>query len=72
MKKLFSFLTIGVLGLSGCAPGIHGYDVSGKNQICVRECTATYSSCVGLAINTSAQYACESGYRVCSNSCPNR
>jgi hypothetical protein len=58
--------------LSGCAPGIHSYDVSGKNQVCVRECSATYSSCVGLAINTSAQYACESGYRVCSNSCPNR
>ena len=70
--KLLSLLLLGSIGLVGCAPGIHGYDVSGKNQVCVRDCTATYSNCVGLAINTSAQYACESGYRVCSNSCPNR
>ncbi len=72
MKNLFFFLSIGLLGLSGCASSIDSVDVSGKNQNCVRQCTATYSSCVGGTYAISAQNACASGYRACAKSCPDK
>ena len=70
--KLLSLLLLGSIGLVGCASSIDSVDVSGKNQACVRQCTATYSGCVGGTYAISAQNACASGYRACAKSCPDK
>ena len=64
---LFSFI-----GLVGCAGSIDSVDTKNKNGACVRQCTATYSSCIGNAMGIAAQNNCGSGFKVCANSCPDK
>jgi hypothetical protein len=72
MKKITISFALTSLFLLGCASSIDSVDVSGKNQNCVRQCTTTYSSCVGGTYAISAQSACTSGYRACAKSCPDK
>lgn len=72
MSKLSIAVFFTSIFLVGCAASIDSIDVSGKNQACVRQCTATYSSCVGGTYAISAQNACASGYRACSKACPDK
>lgn len=68
--SLFSFVA-----LVGCASSIDNVDVSGKNQACVRQCTGTFSNCVGGSTGigaVQAQNACASGYRACAKACPDK
>ena len=68
--KLLALGFTGFIALTGCASSIDSVDVTGKNQACVRQCTTTYSNCVGGTYAISAQNACASGYRACANTCP--
>jgi hypothetical protein len=71
MKKLTFFLSI-LVSLVGCAGGIDSVDTSKKNGACVRQCSGTYSSCIGNAFGLSAQSACASGFKACANTCPDK
>jgi hypothetical protein len=70
--KLLTLCFFSLVALAGCASSIDSVDVSGKNQACVRQCTGTYSNCVGNAFGIAAQNACGSGYRACANTCPDK
>jgi hypothetical protein len=70
--KVFIVGLLGSLILAGCVTSIDNVDTKGKNQACVRQCTGTYSNCIGNAMGMSAQSACASGFRACANSCPDK
>ena len=70
--KLLTLCLLSFAALAGCAGGIDSVDTSGRNQACVRQCTGTYSSCIGNAFGISAQSACASGFKACANTCPDK
>ena len=71
MKKITVYLFC--LGsLYGCVTSIDSVDTKGKNQSCVRQCTETYSRCIGNAMGMPAQSSCASGFRACANTCPEK
>lgn len=43
-------------------------DVSKKNPVCVRECSARYSKCIGDSFGSAAA-GCYSAYDVCASTC---
>ena len=73
MKLLFIGL-LGLFALAGCqhfaVDDISSIDTSQKNQLCIRQCSATYSDCIGKAFGISAQNSCGNGYKVCVQTCP--
>lgn len=72
MKLTISILLFS-MALIGCVSGgIDDVNTSGKNQSCVRQCTNTYSNCIGASLSIAAQRACASGFRVCANTCPDK
>lgn len=60
--------------LFGCAYSIKDVDTSKAKPECVRECTASYSSCVSqgnqIGFKTETLRACKEAYEICINSCP--
>ncbi len=60
--------------LTGCAYSISDINVSNLEPACVRECSATYSSCVSggpqIGAKTETLRACREAYSVCVNTCP--
>ena len=72
--KLLTLCFSSIIVLAGCftAPSIDSIDTKGKNQVCVRQCTETYSRCIGSSFGWSAQSACGSGYKACANTCPDK
>jgi len=70
--KLLALCFLGLIGLAGCAGGIDSVDTKNKNGACVRQCTGTYSNCIGNAFGLSAQSACASGFKACANTCPDK
>jgi hypothetical protein len=64
------FLTLMVT--TGCVHSITDIDTSKKNQACVRECSGVYSRCLSGAFGIAAQNGCGDGFKVCSNSCPDK
>lgn len=69
--KLLSLLLLGTIGIVGCT-SIDTAEFKGKNQNCVRDCTGVYSRCMSGAMGIIAQQGCASGFRACSNSCPDK
>jgi hypothetical protein len=69
--KLLSLLLFGTIGVVGCT-SIDTAEFKGKNQNCVRDCTGVYSRCMSGAMGIIAQQGCASGFRACSNSCPDK
>ena len=68
-------LNFGVLALlSGCAYSIKDIDVSNSEPERVRQCTASYSSCVSqgnqIGFKTETLRACQEAYSICVNTCP--
>jgi hypothetical protein len=49
---------------------ISAIDTSQQDQSCIRQCSATYSNCIGKAFGISAQNACGNGYKACIQTCP--
>jgi len=78
MKKLIGSTIALILGvsvlLSGCAYSIKDIDVSKSEPGCVRQCTASYSSCVSqgnqIGFKTETLRACQEAYSICVNTCP--
>ena len=70
--KLLTMCFFSFIALAGCVTSIDSVDTKGKNQACVRQCTGTYSSCIGNAMGMPAQSACASGFRACANTCPDK
>ena len=72
MKKLIALL-LPVL-FTGCqhmsVEDISEIDTSNKQPACVRQCTASYSDCVGEAFGIAAQNSCGNAYKICINTCP--
>lgn len=65
------------LGCSTTAGDVSKIDTSGRDQACVRQCTATYSDCasgagrtIGVGNMASVLGACRSGYEACVGTCP--
>jgi hypothetical protein len=71
MKPLCIVL-FSLMAITGCVTSIDSVDTKGKNQACVRQCTETYSRCIGNAMGMPAQSACASGFRACANTCPDK
>ena len=71
-KFLISFLM--PLSLVGCAYSIKEVDVSKASPPCVRECSASYSSCVSqgnqIGFKTETLRACKESYEICISACP--
>ena len=59
---------------TGCAYSIKDVDVNGLEPSCVRECSASYSSCVSqgnqVGFKTETLRACRDSYVVCTATCP--
>jgi hypothetical protein len=68
--KQFIVYFVSLFSLAGCVTSIDSVDTKGKNQACVRQCTETYSRCIGNAMGMPAQSSCASGFRACANTCP--
>lgn len=71
------FLTLtAIVALSGCAYSIEDIDVSKSAPSCVRQCTASYSSCASngpaVGLKTETLRACRDAYSVCVKTCPAR
>ena len=62
--------------LSGCSYSIKEIDVSDLDPECVRQCTASYSSCVSqgnqIGFKTETLRACQEAYSICVNTCPKK
>ena len=62
--------------LSGCAYSIKEIDVSNLEPECVRQCTASYSSCVSqgnqVGFKTETLRACQEAYSICVSTCPKK
>ena len=71
MKQLLFYFCL-LISLVGCVTSIDSVDTKGKNQACVRQCTETYSRCIGNAMGMPAQSSCASGFRACANTCPDK
>lgn len=73
MKSIYVVCLMSFI-LSGCAYSISDINVSNLEPSCVRECTATYSSCVSggpqIGAKTETLRACREAYSVCVNTCP--
>ncbi len=71
MKKLSLLVS---LFMVGCAYSISDIDVSKYESLCVRQCTANYSSCVSggnqIGFKTETLRACQESYKVCIQTCP--
>lgn len=65
-----------VIALSGCAYSIEDIDVSKSEPSCVRQCTASYSSCASngpaVGFKTETLRACRESYSICVKTCPAR
>lgn len=72
-------LTAASILLAGCAissSNIDDLDTTGRDPACVRQCTATYSDCIGQSTRAlgrlnqqEAMAACRSGAKVCVSTC---
>ncbi len=75
MRTLLA-ISICTFALTGCAYSISDISVSNLEPSCVRECAATYSSCVsrGQQIGSKMETlrACKEAYSVCVNTCPSK
>jgi len=74
MKTLITLIII--FSLSGCAYSISDINTSNSDPTCVRECAATYSSCVSggpqIGAKTETLRACRESYSICISTCPNK
>jgi putative lipase involved disintegration of autophagic bodies len=72
MKTLLTLIII--FSLSGCAYSISDINTANSDPVCVRECAATYSSCVSggpqIGAKTETLRACRESYSVCISTCP--
>lgn len=70
---IISFVSITLLG---CSYSIKEVDVSKSEPKCVKECTATYSSCVSqgnqIGFKTETLRACKEAYEICISVCPTK
>lgn len=70
----FIILLLMSLSLFGCAYSIKEVDVSKAKPSCVRECTASYSSCASqgsqVGFKTETLRACKEAYEICISACP--
>ena len=70
----YLILSLISLSLIGCAYSIKEVDVSRAEPSCVRECTASYSSCVSqgnqIGFKTETLRACKESYEICISACP--
>lgn len=75
MKTYFS-LTLTIFLIVGCAYSITDIDISKSEPICVRQCSANYSSCVSqgnqIGFKTETLRACRESYAVCVQTCPTK
>ena len=59
-----------------CAYSIKEVDISKAKPSCVKECTASYSSCVSqgnqVGFKTETLRACKESYEICISVCPPR
>ena len=69
--KLIAICLLGCIAIAGCS-GIDAAAYSAKNQNCVRQCSSIYSTCIGNAMGIGSQMGCSSGFKACSNSCPDK
>jgi len=73
MKFLFA-ISICIFTLAGCAYSISDINTANSDPVCVRECAATYSSCVSagnqIGLKTETLRACKEAYGVCISTCP--
>jgi hypothetical protein len=81
---MLNLMMLGLLCLlAGCAgvtpqDSLQGLDLSSKDQVCARNCSTTYSSCVQNAGLTSGNRlvandvlrACGGSLRICIDTCP--
>lgn len=62
--------------LAGCAYSISDINTANSDPVCVRECAATYSSCVSagnqIGAKTETLRACREAYGVCISTCPKK
>jgi hypothetical protein len=72
MKKLTAALVFTTMVLGGCTGSITDLNVENKEPSCVRECSNTYSQCIGTGGKTNSKTlgACLDGYEVCTTHCP--
>lgn len=74
--RLSHIVCLMFFALSGCAYSISDINVSNFEPSCVRECSATYSSCVSggpqIGAKTETLRACREAYSVCVNTCPQK
>jgi len=72
--KIYISLFLNALLISGCAYSITDIDVSKSEPTCVRQCSASYSSCVSqgnqIGFKTETLRACRESYAVCVQTCP--
>ena len=73
MRKIL-FLSLLVIGVSGCAYSIQDIDTTSYSPECIRQCTGNYSSCVSqgnqIGFKTETLRACREAYSVCVKTCP--
>jgi hypothetical protein len=70
--KLLTLCFFSFIALASCVSGIESVDTKNKNGACVRQCTGTYSSCIGNAFGIAAQNNCGGAFKVCANTCPDK
>ena len=84
MKKLLILATLALVHFScaGATPqdSLEGMNVDTKDQVCVRECSNTYSECIQRASDSGGNRlvandilrACGGALRICASTCPDR
>ena len=74
MNNYLALLCFSLIAPIGCAYSIKEVDVSKADPSCVRECTASYSSCVSqgnqVGFKTETLRACKEAYEICISVCP--
>ncbi len=72
--KTYILLTLSLFIVVGCAYSITDIDISKSEPVCVRQCSANYSSCVSqgnqIGFKTETLRACRESYAVCVQTCP--
>ena len=68
MQKI---LVVLALVLAGCV-SLADVDVSGKDPVCARGCTESYSTCAGRALSPTILSACKEALQLCLKTCPTK
>jgi len=67
-----ALLASAVLLQMGCAATTADIDVSNKEPVCARQCTNSFSQCIGNAIGMPQIGSCKEGLKLCVQTCPSK